>query len=556
MGKGEAVMSNQVIQISCLVAALLVLAYMGVLAKKRVVGHEDMSVGGRSFNAWSIFVSLFAFWGGNTIASIVELAHKDGIVSAWFGISRMTMFVIILLITGGAFRNLAMITLSDFIAKRFNSEFLRLISGVIIALNFTIFTVSSVVGAAAFFTALLGFQVWQAVLFTVVSFLSYTYLGGMHALSFNGRILTVGQILALVVAAIFGVQLAGWDNIMQLDPRYFTILPVKYSGTIMMWFFTFIVNAFVAQAALQIVMSCSTVREGRKGILITAIGFLPIIFLAPLAGLAAKVLFPAIKSVQAMPMLASNMPSLFLSTIVVIGLFFTTLGWASSCILSGGTVAANDIYRYFVPNATSTQLIRATRFSVVFLSLLTVGFAIIIPSGIEFWTIVGFVLRNCGLFPLIVIGLFWNALSKKSAIVSAIAGSLTGTVWYMIKFPAFLFDAHPMFVGMVVSMVIVILGTLYEYRGSMALRFSRAGIFFLVIGIGLGLFILSNIQMLINSRLLFACFSYSVSCLFVAAVFMFQRVDKKGSPVVVPFETETLPADMCEFAVVKDVDIR
>ena len=276
-------MSKEVIQIVCLIIALLVLAYVGVVAKRRVIEHEDMSVGGRTFNAWKIFYSLFAFWGGNTIASIVELAHKDGVVSAWFGISRMIMFVLILFITGGAFRKLAMITLSNFIAKRFESEFLRLVSGIIIALNFTIFTVSSVVGAAAFFTVLLGFPVWLAAVFTVASFLTYTYLGGMHALGYNGKIITAGQLLSLLVAVIFGLYAAGWHNVLHLEPRYFNFFPSNYTGTILMWLFTFCLNAFVAQAALQIVMSCSSVREGRKGVLITTIGFLPIVILAPLS---------------------------------------------------------------------------------------------------------------------------------------------------------------------------------------------------------------------------------------------------------------------------------
>ena len=525
-------MSTQNIQIGFLIIGILVLAYMGVLAQRRVRNHDDMSVGGRTFTAWSIFVSLFAFWGGNTIASIVELAHKDGIASGWFGISRMTMFILILFITGGAFRKLAMITLSDFIANRFESPFLRLLSGIIIALNFTIFTVSSVVGAAAFFTVILGWSIWTSVLFTVASFLTYTALGGMHALSYNGRILTIGQLLSLAVAAIFGVYYAGWGAIQNLEPRYFDPLPANYYGTVLMWFFTFIVNAFVAQAALQIVMACKDINEGRRGILYTALAFVPVIVLAPLAGMAAKVLYPTIKSVQAMPMLASGMPSAILSSVLVLGLYFTTLGWASSCILSGGTVCANDIYRYFKPEASSTELVTASRISIVVLSVLTVGFAVLIPSGVEFWTIVGFVLRNTGLFPLILIGLFWNAISRKSAIVSAIAGSTTGIIWYLIKFPAFLFNAHPMFVGMIVSMVIVTVGTFIEFRGAFKMVFSAPSIIFSVIGLVLAVITVTQASALIQMKIFVALISITTSMFFVAVLFLF----KKDEPLGVPSE--------------------
>lgn len=532
-------MSTHSLQITFLVIGILVLAYMGILAQRRVKKHEDMSVGGRTFTAWSIFFSLFAFWGGNTIAGIVELAHKDGVVSSWFGITRMFMFFIILFITGSAFRKLAMITLSDYIAQRFESPFLRLLSGVIIAINFTIFTVSSVVGASAFFTAILGWSVWTSVLFTVVSFLAYTTLGGMHALSYNGKILTIGQLLTLLIAAVVGIYQAGWNNIVQLEPKYFDFLPTTHIGTIMVWLFTFITNAFVAQAALQIVMSCKNINEGRRGIIYVAVGFIPVIILAPIAGMAAKVMFPAIKSVQAMPMLASNMPSAILSSLVVLGLYFTTLGWASSCILSGGTVAANDIYRFFVPDATSEQLIKASRVSIVLLSLLTVGFAVLIPSGIEFWTIVGFVIRNAGLFPLILIGLFWNAISKRSAIAAALAGSITGIAWYLIKSPPFLFNAHPMFIGMLVSMVIVSIGTLIEQRGHLRLKSSPAGIAFSSLGfIGVGL-TAGLAPTLIEMKILFACVSFAICFLFLALLLLVRR------DVADQVAAEALPADVC-----------
>jgi SSS family solute:Na+ symporter len=290
-----------------------------------------------------------------------------------------------------------------------------------------------------------------------------------------------------------------------------------------MWFFTFIVNAFVAQAALQIVMACKDINEGRKGILFTAMAFVPVIILAPLAGMAAKVLYPTIKSVQAMPMLASGMPSALLSSVLVLGLYFTTLGWASSCILSGGTVCANDIYRYFRPDATSSQMVAASRISIVILSVLTVGFAILIPSGVEFWTIVGFVLRNTGLFPLILIGLFWNAISRKSAIISAIAGSTTGIVWYLIKFPAFLFNAHPMFVGMIVSMVIVTVGTFIEFRGTFRMVISPSGLIFSAIGLLLAFVTVTQFESLVQMKILVACISISVSLLFVAVLFLFKR---------------------------------
>ncbi|MFZ0927099.1 MAG: sodium:solute symporter family protein [Syntrophobacteraceae bacterium] len=527
-------MSAHVIQITFLVFGIALLACMGILAQRRVKKHEDMSVGGRSFNCWSIFFSLYAFWGGNTIAGTVELAHRDGIASAWFGIVRTVELIVIVLVTGSAFRKLAMITLPNFIAQRFGSPVLKLLGGIITALNFTIFTVSSVVGAAAFFSAILGWPLWASATFTVGSFVVYTLLGGMHAISYNGKILVTVQMLALLIAAVAGIKMAGWHNIMNLEPRYFDIMPPSYPATITAWFYAFAVNAFVAQAALQIVMSCETINAGRKGLLYVLLGYIPIVILAPIAGMAAKVLFPTIKSVQAMPMLASSMPSVVLSTIVVTGLYFTTLGWASSCILSGATVAANDIYGYFVPNASSTELIRVGRVAVLILSALTVGLAILIPSGVAFWAVAGFVVRDTALFPLIVIGLFWNAISRRAALAAAVVGPCIGIAWYIAKYPDLLLDAHPMFVGMIASIVVITVSTLFENGVRMRFKRSRKGVAFALFAMAGVLTIAVWGPELLKAKLLPAAIGYTIYFLFIAVVFLIQRADEKGSALEVP----------------------
>ena len=524
-------MTEKILQMVFLFGSILVLAWLGILAKRRVKTADDLLVGGRSFTRWDIFWSLFAFWGGNTISSIIELSFKDGVVGAWFGIARITMLLMIVFITGGAFRKLAMITLSSFVSRCFNAPVLKVIVGIIIAFNSVIFTVSSVVGAAAFFTSIMGWSIAISILITVCSFLAYTALGGMHALAANGKVLTIGQLLALVILVGVGVWQAGWGNITALEPRYFDFLPENHVGTIMMWLFTFMLNAFVAQGALQIMMSCKELREGQKGVFYVMSGFVPVIILSVIAGLAARVLFPDINPIAAMPTLASNMPFAILSALVVMGMYFTTLGWASTSILYGGTVMANDVYRYFVPNASSDRLIQVSRISIVVMAFMTVGFAILLPSGIAFWSVVGFVVRNAGLFPLIMVGLFWNAMSRNASIIAVVGGSIIGMLWYLISFPQFLFGAHPMFVAMLTYMLLISVGTLLEYRGRWMWRSSGLGLVFLAVGLMLT-YIAVGADMVTSRNLTFPFISYAACFYFAALLFLLRRRGADGRPYV------------------------
>jgi SSS family solute:Na+ symporter len=465
-------MERSALQVVILFSAITLLGIIGIWARNKVKDHEDMSVAGRTSTASSIFWSTFAFWGGNTIISIIELACNLGVVAIWFGIARWIMFLVILMVCTGPFRSVAMVTLSEFIGRNFKSETLKIITGANIGFNFVFLLVSAIVGAQAFFVTLLGWSTTQAVIFTVISFLIYTTLAGMYGVTYTSKIIAIGQMAALVIAAAWAVHAVGFDNLLKLDKSYYNFLPQKNYSTILMWVYSFLNNAFLAQAAIQIIMSCKTVEEGKRGIKYILAAFIPTIVLSVILGMAAKALYPTIKGIQAAPMVASNIPSPIISTLVVLGLYFTALGWGAPLVLSGGTCFANDVYHAFKKKATSRELVFVMRLGIIFIALVSILFAVALPFGVEYWVIVGFVARNTALFPLILAAMFWKLLSKRWAIVASIAGMIVGFGWYLIKYPKFLFDAHPMFVGMIASMTVLILGTLWEYRGNIALNTS------------------------------------------------------------------------------------
>lgn len=523
-------MERSALQVIFIFSAITLLGIIGVWARRKVKTDEDMTVAGRTATAGSIFWSTFAFWGGNTIISIIELAANLGVVAIWFGIARWIMFLIILLVCTGPFRSVAMVTLSEFIGNNYNSGILKAITGANIGVNFVFLLVSAVVGAQAFFVTLLGWSTMSAVVFTIISFLIYTTLAGMYGVNYTSKIIAIGQMIALVIAAAWGLKMAGLEGIMQLDRSYFEFVPPKHYNTILMWIYSFVNNAFLAQAAIQIIMSCRTVEEGKRGVKYILAAFIPTILLAAFVGMAAKVLYPTIKGIQAAPMIAANIPSPFLSTLVVLGLYFTALGWGAPLVLSSGTCIANDVYRYFRQKASSKEIITVTRLGIIFIALLSIIFAVAIPFGVEFWVIVGFVVRNTALFPLILAALFWKLLSKSWAIVASIAGMLVGGVWYLIKFPKFLFDAHPMFVGMIVSMSILMFGTLWEHRGEISMNVKtytgKWGVFLTSVNVVAVLITLAYFETLHFDKRLFVPFiTVEYNLIFIGVIFM---TTKKG----------------------------
>jgi hypothetical protein len=111
-------------------------------------------------------------------------------------------------------------------------------------------------------------------------------------------------------------------------------------------------------------------------------------------------------------------------------------------------------------------------------------------------------------------------------------------VWYLIKFPAFLLDAHPMFVGTVVSMIVMLVGTWVDFRGRLWFCWSGKGIIFTLAGAATLLLAAGLANTLIRLKSLFAVLSFGVSFFFVAVIFFTRRVDDSGAPVTIPFEME------------------
>jgi len=520
-------MERKTLQIVILFGSIVILGLIGYWARRKVKHHEDMSVAGRTCTSGDIFWSTYAFWGGNTIMSIIELGSDMGVAGIWFGIARLLMFLIILLVCMAPFRNKFMVTISEFIGTAFKSRFLGCLAGTNIGLNFVFLLVSAIVGAQAFFVNLLGWSTLSAVLFTVFSFLIYVILAGMYGIVYTSRIIAIGQMTAVLIAAGWGLYAAGWHNIMQLPPSYFEFAPKAQYATILVWVYAFVNNAFLAQAAIQIIMSCKSVKAGQRGIWYILAAFIPTILLSIFIGMAAKTLFPTIKGIQAAPAIASAIQSPIISTIVVLGLYFSALGWGTPLVLTGGTCLANDVYGYFKKNPTSRELINVTRVGLVIITLLAIVFAWAIPFGVAFWVIVGFVARNCALFPLILAALFWNLLSARWAVIASSLGLVVGLLWYVIKYPLFLWGAPPMFIGMIVSITVLWFGTFWDFRHDLSITVQgvrgKFWISLIFISVILMVLTLLNLHTLHGMKLFVPLITIEYNVLFLATIFVVRK---------------------------------
>ena len=119
-------------------------------------------------------------------------------------------------------------------------------------------------------------------------------------------------------------------------------------------------------------------------------------------------------------------------------------------------------------------------------------------------------------------------------LAAAIAGPCIGIAWYVAKYPDLLLDAHPMFVGMIASIVVITVSTLLENGSRMRFNRSRKGVVFALVALAGVVMIAVWGPELLKAKLLPAVIGYSISFLFISVLFLIRRTDEKGSALEVP----------------------
>jgi SSS family solute:Na+ symporter len=290
--------------------------------------------------------------------------------------------------------------------------------------------------------------------------------------------------------------------------------------TIVAWFGTFILNVILAQAAFQMALSCKTEKEGQKGLLYAAILGIPLIAGAVVFGLAAAAVFPD----EGLGLVA--VPLYLMDTLPapLVGLFFlgfwaAALSWGAPCQFSGATSLGRDVGSAVNPKATDQQLVKYTKWSLVLLTFLMIGFALLRSEQAAWWNVLAWVTRNSATFAPVVAALFWPIVTKRAALVSLFTGSFAGLLWYHFgawHVSEFFLNTHPVWIGMIVNIGTISLITLLDNAGRIEYKLTGKPAFYsLIIAAGLGVFSFISFDTLYETGLLGMVSFFIVSAGFI-----------------------------------------
>lgn len=307
------------------------------------------------------------------------------------------------------------------------------------------------------FNVLLGIDARIGMAIGAVIIIIITYSSGMWGVAITDYIQFVFLGLGVLVAtAVCFASADGWQGIASAAPEsYFEIDPVSSIKLLCSTSLAVLIDG----NRYSRFFSAKDAKTASRAALITAVPQFLVGFFAMVMGLAALVVLPAgtPKDMVFPSLLAITIPT-GLKGLCIGALIAAILSTADSYILTTSTNVSIDIYKNLInPNATDTQTLKVTRFSVIGAGVVGLVFALLLPDVIGLWTLSSTAYIGGCLIPMMY-GLF--SKKKKSytaAMVAILGGGLFAVISEMSGFV--LFDLPAIVYGIVISAVLLFLIT-------------------------------------------------------------------------------------------------
>ncbi len=360
-------------------------------------------------------------------------------------------YVLLLVLMGSQIRRFGKYTAPDFVEARYDSPVARVFSAVIAIVISLIYCVAQYKGIGLIFAWMFGIEYTQALVFGVlVTFVFLTVAGALKATR-NQQMHYIVLILSFIIPLMMIAKKLGYN---WLVPQFsygsaLRDLPEQISNTYLFpWTFgtpyewiALCFTLMVGTAGLPHVLSrfytAPNNRDARWGV-VWGLFFIGLLYWsAPAFGAFARswltrsgtVLDPAEAQALADIIVIKTAEWVGLNDILVsvlaVGGILAAISMITGLLVTGaGTISYDIYYRLINPKANERHLLLVAKGATLVLALLVLVIAVNPPGLIAQITAVAFALAGNTLFPVFLLGIWWDRANK----YGAIAGMAVGTV--------------------------------------------------------------------------------------------------------------------------------
>lgn len=457
---------------------MLILLAIGYYSYKRTNDVSDYMLGGRDLGPMVTALSAGASdMSGWMLMGLPGAVYTKGLCSLWIGIGLTIGAYFNYLLLAPRFRVYTEIandslTVPDYLENRFkdNSNMLRLISGVIILVFFTLYVSSGIVAGGKLFEDIFGFTYTAGVVVTLSIVVLYTYFGGFLAVSltdfFQGCLMFISLIAVPAVTYItIGIEPGTFVNqVKAIDPALFDIFRGTSIATIigfLAWGLGYFGQPHIIVRFMAIKSAKELKSARRIGIGWMAIGLLGAVG----SGLTGLVYFTGNNSPLKDPetvflRLGDILFHPFITGIILSAVLAAIMSTISSQLLVCSSSITKDFYLTFLnKEASEGKQMLIGRISVLIVSAVATFFAYLPNKTIL--DIVGQAWAGFGssFGPVLLVSLYWKRMTKWGALSGMVIGGFTVIIWIVSGLSAYLYEMVPGFLLSLMAVIVVSLIT-------------------------------------------------------------------------------------------------
>ena len=465
--------------ITFVVLYLIASVAIGLFAARRVNNTADYAVAGRSLALPVVVATTFATWfGSETVLGVSAKFVSEGlggVVEDPFGASLCLVLVGLFFAYKLYRRNL--ITLGDYYRQRYGRA-VELMCSIMIIMSYLGWVAAQITALGLVFNLLTdgAVSVPTGMVIGTSIVLLYTIFGGMWSVAMTDFVQMIVIAIGLIAIAWFAADLAGGAGKVieyAASEGKFQFFP---TGGTKEWIFffaaaiTMMLGSIPQQDVFQRVMSSRDAKTAVRGPVIG--GTLYFMFaLIPMFVVTAAVL---VMGDEATRLLADDpqkvLPTLVLKHMPVIlqvafygALLSAIMSTASATLLAPSTTFVENILRNMRPGMTDGQTLKAMRITVVVVTGVVLGYAIIMEGTSIYELVSGaYQVPLVGAFVPLVFGLYWSRATTQGAIASVVLG--LGTWLVFVATPA-LSEAFPQqLAGVLAALGGMVAGSLLPQR--------------------------------------------------------------------------------------------
>ena len=363
------------------------------------------------------------------------------------------------------------ITIPDFLENRFKdrTKILRIISGLIILIFFTLYVSSGIIAGGKTFESFFGLKFAYGAVFTLIIVVFYTFFGGFKAVSitdaFQG-LLMFCVLVSIPVVAYLHLDLPSdttlIKEISRLDANHLNpFRDQTFWGILglLAWGFGYFGQPHIIVRFMAIRDSKELAKARRIGIGWMTIGLLGAI----MSGLIGFVYFSqrgGLSDPETVFLKLGELlfPPFFIGIIIsaVLSAIMSTI--SSQLLVTSSSVTKDFIFAFYKKEVSQSTQTAISRYAVVVVALIATVLAFISTDNVL--NVVGNAWAGFGASfgPVLLFSLYWKRMSALGALAGMIAGGATVIFWITSGLNAYVYEILP---GILTSSLAIIMVSIW-----------------------------------------------------------------------------------------------